>query len=64
MTARLRFWLLAMDFAHAIGAHRLYLFTVSRASDATDWGPPIEEPVGPWPGDAVNALERARKEMP
>lgn len=36
---RLRFWLLALDVAHAVRASRcVYLWIVGRASDATDWG--------------------------
>ncbi len=35
---RLRFWLGAMDLANWLGWRRLYLWTVGRASDATDWG--------------------------
>ena len=42
MTLRLRFWLLAMDVADELwrASHRLYLFTVSKAGEATDWGEP------------------------
>jgi hypothetical protein len=39
MTPRLWFWLRAMDLAHALRLpHRVYLWTVCKASDATDWG--------------------------
>jgi hypothetical protein len=38
MSAQLRFWLLAMDAAHALGWHRSYFWALRRASDATDWG--------------------------
>lgn len=41
MTVRLRFWLLAMDAAHALRLpFSVYLWTVRKASDATDWGEP------------------------
>lgn len=42
-------WLLALDQAHAVGAPRwLYLWLLERASDATDWGPPLEGDDAPW----------------
>lgn len=35
----LRFWLAMLDLAHWCRApRRIYLWCVSRASDATDWG--------------------------
>ena len=44
---RLRFWLIATDAAHwlyrrRLASHGLYLWTVGKASDATDWGPALE----------------------
>lgn len=40
---RLHFWLCAMDVLARLGlfGRRPYLFCVRRASDATDWGPPL-----------------------
>lgn len=45
MTSRLRFWLAALDVAFFVGRryeprwlHRLQLWLISKASDATDWG--------------------------
>lgn len=49
--ARLRFWLAALDVAEALRAPLpVYLWLVARASNATDWGPPIAEQDGdrPW----------------
>jgi hypothetical protein len=43
MKARLRFWLWALDVAHALrGPRSVYLWLVERASNATDWGPAVE----------------------
>lgn len=43
MRARLSFWLCALDLAHAIRAPRsVYLWLVGCASNATDWGQPID----------------------
>lgn len=53
-TLRRRFWFAVMDAAnHAHGWCRdLYLYAVGKASDATDWGPPlpVERDAGkePW----------------
>jgi len=40
---RVRFWLLMMSVAFSTTGYgsRWYLFCVRRASDATDWGPPL-----------------------
>lgn len=39
MTLRLRFWLTMMDLAHWLRLPpRAYGWTVTKASDATDWG--------------------------
>jgi len=44
MTIRLRLWLLAMDLANVLRLPRpIYLWCVGKASDATDWGPPLDE---------------------
>jgi hypothetical protein len=42
MSARLRFWLLAMDVIALCGGFgsRAYSFAVGKAGDATDWGEP------------------------
>lgn len=50
MRARLRFWLAALDIAQALRVPRpVYLWLVARASNATDWGPPVDAPEGEWP---------------
>lgn len=49
LRARLRFWLAMLDLAHALHAPRpVYLWLVGRASDATDWGPPLASTSEPW----------------
>jgi len=43
MTLRLRFWLTVLDIAHTLRLPRSwYLWIVGKASDATDWGPPVD----------------------
>jgi hypothetical protein len=49
--ARIRFWLAMLDVAHALRAPLpVYLWIVARASNATDWGPPLDarDGEGPW----------------
>jgi hypothetical protein len=52
MRARLRFWLAALDVAQALHLPLpAYLWIVARASNATDWGPPLAPAPGgedPW----------------
>lgn len=48
---RLRFWLAALDVAEYLRAPLpVCLWLVARASNATDWGPPLGAPdgEGPW----------------
>jgi len=43
VTIRLSFWLAAIDVAHALRLPRSwYLWIVAKASDATDWRPPVD----------------------
>lgn len=50
VTLRLRFWLFAMDALSWLGlSERLYLYALSKASDATDWGGPLPAETGEEP---------------
>lgn len=44
MSMRLRFWLAALDAICLCGGYGtpLYLWAVGKASDATDWGEPLD----------------------
>jgi hypothetical protein len=44
---RLRFWLFALDLCSALRVPTaVYLWCVGKASDATDWGPPLDRDPG------------------